>query len=204
MWNCEVEWSRSSIYLCWLPRIGCNENIHQLRNWKIIKMKFQVSRQFIFKKFSCIHLCFFQASRQTQQKSLLHLEHFMWLQPSFFWIGDLQLGQGLQLVTSQKQLAASSLSFFSNFSSSGLVSAILACHWFQWSQPTIEKIPISDWYTIRTLWNIESTTRSMSISETIPTKIMSISAINGMRERRSSWQRLSTGPNLCVDVKSIS
>ena len=33
-------------------------------------------------------------------------EHFMWLQPSFFWMGDLQLGQGLELVTSHRQLAA--------------------------------------------------------------------------------------------------
>lgn len=30
----------------------------------------------------------------------------MWLQPSFFWMGDLQLGQGLELVTSHRQLAA--------------------------------------------------------------------------------------------------
>lgn len=33
-------------------------------------------------------------------------EHFMWLQPSFFWMGDLQLGHGFELVTSHRQLAA--------------------------------------------------------------------------------------------------
>ena len=33
-------------------------------------------------------------------------EHFIWLQPSFFCIGDLQLGHGLELVTSHRQLAA--------------------------------------------------------------------------------------------------
>jgi len=33
------------------------------------------------------------------------LEHFMWLQPSFFCIGDLQLEQGFELVTSHRQLA---------------------------------------------------------------------------------------------------
>ena len=37
-------------------------------------------------------------------------EHFIWLQPSFFWIGDLQLGHCLELVTSHRQLAAISVS----------------------------------------------------------------------------------------------
>lgn len=37
-------------------------------------------------------------------------EHFIWLQPSFFCMGDLQLGQGLELVTSHRQLAAVSVS----------------------------------------------------------------------------------------------
>ena len=38
------------------------------------------------------------------------LEHFIWLQPSFFCIGDLQLGHCFELVTSQRQLAAISVS----------------------------------------------------------------------------------------------
>lgn len=38
----------------------------------------------------------------------LTLEHLMWLQPSFFWMGDLQEGHGLELATIQRQLAASS------------------------------------------------------------------------------------------------
>lgn len=40
----------------------------------------------------------------------LTLEHFMWLHPSFFWIGDLQLEHGLELVTSQRQFAEFSVS----------------------------------------------------------------------------------------------
>jgi len=32
-------------------------------------------------------------------------EHFMWLQPSFFCIGDLQLEHGFELVTSHRQFA---------------------------------------------------------------------------------------------------
>lgn len=52
----------------------------------------------------------------------------MWLQPSFFWIGLLQFGQGFELVTSQRQLAASSLPLHEALSSSGLISAILICH----------------------------------------------------------------------------
>lgn len=36
-------------------------------------------------------------------------EHFIWLQPSFFCMGDLQLGQDLELVTSHKQFAAVSV-----------------------------------------------------------------------------------------------
>lgn len=36
------------------------------------------------------------------------LAHCMWLQPSFFWMGDLQLAHGLELVSSHRQLAASS------------------------------------------------------------------------------------------------
>lgn len=34
----------------------------------------------------------------------------MWLQPSFFWMGDLQLAQDLELVSNHRQLAASSYS----------------------------------------------------------------------------------------------
>ena len=34
----------------------------------------------------------------------------MWLQPSFFWIGDLQLGHGFELVTSHRQFAEFSVS----------------------------------------------------------------------------------------------
>lgn len=37
-------------------------------------------------------------------------EHFIWLHPSFFCMGDLQLGQGLELVTNHRQLAATSVS----------------------------------------------------------------------------------------------
>jgi len=37
-------------------------------------------------------------------------EHFMWLQPSFFCIGDLQFGHGLELVTSHRQFAEFSVS----------------------------------------------------------------------------------------------
>ncbi len=36
----------------------------------------------------------------------------MWLQPSFFWIGDLQLAQDLELVSNHRQLAASSHATF--------------------------------------------------------------------------------------------
>lgn len=52
----------------------------------------------------------------------------MWLQPSFFWIGLLQLGHGLEFVTSHKQFAASSLPLHDALSSSGLISAIFTCH----------------------------------------------------------------------------
>lgn len=41
-------------------------------------------------------------------KTKLTLAHCMWLQPSFFCIGDLQLAQGLAFESNHKQLAASS------------------------------------------------------------------------------------------------
>lgn len=63
------------------------------------------------------------------------LEHFMWLQPSFFWMGLLQLGHGLELVTSHRKLAASSVSPELIRSSSGLISATLLCHSTHCSQP---------------------------------------------------------------------
>ena len=34
----------------------------------------------------------------TAKIDTLHLEHFKWLQPSVFWIGERQKGQGLELV----------------------------------------------------------------------------------------------------------
>lgn len=52
----------------------------------------------------------------------------MWLHPSFFWIGDEQLGHGFELVTSHKQLAASSLPEHDDFKSSKLISEIFCCH----------------------------------------------------------------------------
>jgi len=64
----------------------------------------------------------------------LTFEHFMWLQPSFFWIGDLQLGQGLLFVTSHRQLAASSVSTPEAGNSSGFTSAIFCCHSCHWAQ----------------------------------------------------------------------
>lgn len=48
-----------------------------------------------------------QNNGQTLWPTLLH---FMWLQPSFFCMGDLQLGHGLELVTNHRQFAASSVS----------------------------------------------------------------------------------------------
>ena len=54
--------------------------------------------------------CFFQLSRQTQQKSLLHLEHRMWLHPSFFWMGEAHVGHGLECFTSHRKFAASFVS----------------------------------------------------------------------------------------------
>lgn len=80
-------------------------------------------------------LCLFQLSWQTQQKSNLHLEHFIWLHPSFFCMGLLQLGQGLELVTNHKQLAASSDSEQVALSSSGLTSDIFLCHSSHWEHP---------------------------------------------------------------------
>lgn len=59
----------------------------------------------------------------------------MWLHPSFFWIGLLQLGQGLELVTNQRKFAASSVSPELMCSSSGFTSATLLCHSIHCSQP---------------------------------------------------------------------
>lgn len=59
----------------------------------------------------------------------------MWLQPSFFWMGLLQFGHGLELVTNQRQLAASSVPLQEAFNSSGLTSAILICHSCHWEHP---------------------------------------------------------------------
>ena len=42
------------------------------------------------------------------KEAVCTFEHFMWLQPSFFWIGDLQFGHGFELVTSQRKFAANS------------------------------------------------------------------------------------------------
>lgn len=56
------------------------------------------------------------------------LEHFIWLQPSFFCIGLLQFGQGFEFVTNHKKLAASSLPLQEAFSSSGFTSVIFSCH----------------------------------------------------------------------------
>jgi hypothetical protein len=52
----------------------------------------------------------------------------MWLHPSFFCMGDLQLGHGFELVTSHRQLAASSVSTHEARSSSGFTSEIFCCH----------------------------------------------------------------------------
>lgn len=62
-------------------------------------------------------------------------EHFIWLQPSFFCIWLLQLGQGLQLVTSHRQFAASSVSTPEVCSCSGLIWAIFDCHCCHCWQP---------------------------------------------------------------------
>ena len=48
--------------------------------------------------------------QKTIRTSSHTFEHFIWLQPSFFCIGDLQLGHCLELVTSHRQLAAISVS----------------------------------------------------------------------------------------------
>jgi hypothetical protein len=60
--------------------------------------------------------------------SINTFEHFIWLQPSFFCMGDLQLGHGFELVTSHRQLAASSVSAQEARSSSGFTSEIFCCH----------------------------------------------------------------------------
>lgn len=45
---------------------------------------------------------------QLTEIKLYTLAHCIWLQPSFFWMGDLQLAHGLELVNNHRQLAASS------------------------------------------------------------------------------------------------
>lgn len=67
-------------------------------------------------------------------------EHLMWLHPSFFWIGELQLGHGFELVTSHKQLAASSLPEHDDFKSSKLISEIFCCHSLHWEHLVLNKI----------------------------------------------------------------
>lgn len=57
------------------------------------------------------------------------------MHPSFFCIGLLQLGQGFELVTNQRQFAASSDPVQAAFSSSGFTSDIFMCHCCHCSQP---------------------------------------------------------------------
>lgn len=66
---------------------------------------------------------------------LITFEHFMWLHPSFFWIGLLQFGHGFEFVTSHKQFAASSVPLQEAFISSGFTSLIFWCHSCHCLQP---------------------------------------------------------------------
>lgn len=76
-----------------------SKSIFSSNTTQLIKQKetFKCYRKRIFHAIERTGFCF---------SFFFTFEHFMWLQPSFFWMGDLQLGHGFELVTSHRQLAA--------------------------------------------------------------------------------------------------